>query len=34
MMLGLILMDYWWFAIPGLILGLYAQVRLSSTFSK
>jgi Zn-dependent membrane protease YugP len=34
MMLGLILMDYWWFAIPGLLLGLYAQARLSSTFGK
>ena len=27
-------MNYWWFAIPGLILGIYAQVRLSSTYSK
>src|SRR5688572_23537742 len=34
MMLGLILMDYWWFAIPGLLLGLYAQMKLSSTYSK
>jgi|SRR6185503_16632436 len=34
MMLGFILADYWWFAIPGLILGLYAQAKLSSTYSK
>jgi uncharacterized protein len=34
MMLGIILMDYWWFAIPGLLLGLYAQMKLSSTYSK
>jgi uncharacterized protein len=26
---------YWWlFAIPGLILGIYAQIKLSSTFSR
>ena len=34
MMLGIILMDYWWFAIPGLLLGMYAQMRLMSTFGK
>jgi Zn-dependent membrane protease YugP len=33
MMLGFILYDYWWFAIPGLILGIYAQMRVSSTYS-
>lgn len=33
-MLGLILMDYWWFAIPGLLLGMYAQMKLSSTYGK
>lgn len=26
--------QYWWFAIPGLILGLYAQIKLSSTYGK
>src|SRR5437762_4675227 len=26
--------DYWWLAIPGLILGIYAQIRLSSTYNK
>src|SRR5258708_30826880 len=25
---------YWWFAIPGLILGLYAQIKLSATYGK
>jgi uncharacterized protein len=25
---------YWWFAIPGLLLGLYAQFRLSSDYSR
>lgn len=34
MMLGFIMMDYWWFAIPGLLLGMYAQIKLSSTYSK
>lgn len=34
MMLGLIIADYWWFAIPGLLLGLYAQMKLSSTYGK
>jgi uncharacterized protein len=33
-MLGIILMDYWWLAIPGLLLGMYAQMRLMSTFGK
>ena len=33
MMLGLIWADYWWFAIPGLILGIYAQIKLSSTYN-
>src|SRR5438876_330308 len=26
--------DYWWLAIPGLILGFYAQIKLSSTYNK
>lgn len=25
---------YWWIVIPGLILGIYAQIKLSSTYSK
>jgi len=33
-MIALILLDYWWLAIPGLILGLYAQIKLSSTYTK
>jgi hypothetical protein len=31
---GFIFLDYWWLAIPGLILGLYAQVKLTSTYRK
>ena len=34
MMLGFLFMDYWWFAVPGLILGLYAQIKLTSTYGK
>jgi hypothetical protein len=36
MTLGLMIIDqYWWlFFLPGLILGLYAQLRLSSTYSR
>jgi hypothetical protein len=26
--------EFWWFAIPGLLLGLYAQAKLSSTYGK
>src|ERR1044072_856577 len=26
--------DYWWLAIPGLLLGFYAQVKLSSTYNR
>src|SRR6185436_9925068 len=33
-MTAMIFLDYWWLAIPGLLLGLYAQVRLSSTYSR
>jgi len=33
MMLGFILMDYWWVVIPGMLLGVYAQIKLSSTYS-
>lgn len=25
---------YWWFAIPGLLLGIYAQIKLSSAYSR
>ncbi len=34
MTLALIIAPYWWFAIPGLLLGLYAQFKLSSTYAK
>lgn len=35
MTLGMMILDqYWWFAIPGLILGIYAQIKLSSTYNK
>lgn len=30
----MILMNYWWIVIPGIILGIYAQMKLSSTFRK
>ena len=30
----MIMMDYWWFAIPGLILGMYAQYKLTSTYGR
>jgi Zn-dependent membrane protease YugP len=34
MTLGFILLDYWWLAIPGLLLGLYAQMRVTSTYGR
>jgi hypothetical protein len=34
MMLGFILMDYWWVVIPGMLLGVYAQIKLSSTYRR
>ena len=34
MMLGFVLMDYWWFAIPGVLLGIYAQMKLSSAYGR
>src|SRR6266478_3089666 len=34
MTLGFIFMNYWWLAIPGLLLGIYAQIKLSSTYNK
>lgn len=34
-MLGMLIIDqYWWLAIPGLILGVFAQVKLSSTYGR
>lgn len=33
-MLGLFLANYWWLVIPGILLGLYAQMKLSSTYAK
>ena len=35
MMLGLLILDhYWWLAIPGLLLGVFAQIKLSSTYNR
>jgi uncharacterized protein len=34
MMLGLFIASYWWLIIPGILLGLYAQMKLSSTYAK
>lgn len=34
MLMGFILLDYWWLAIPGILLGLYAQFKLSSVYGK
>ncbi len=31
-LLGFIFANYWWVVIPGLLLGLYAQMKLSRTF--
>lgn len=31
-MLGMFLMSYWWLIIPGILLGIWAQFRLSSTY--
>ena len=33
-MIAMILMDYWWVVIPGVLLGLYAQAKLGSTYSR
>lgn len=30
----MILFEYWWVTIPGLLLGIYAQMKLSSTYGK
>jgi Zn-dependent membrane protease YugP len=34
MMFSIIGLSYWWFVIPGMILGLYAQFKLMSTYGK
>ncbi len=34
MILGLFLANYWWLIIPGILLGLYAQMKLKSTYAK
>jgi Zn-dependent membrane protease YugP len=35
MMFGLMILDgWWWMMIPGLVLGLYAQMRLSSAYGR
>lgn len=33
-MFGLILMEYWWITIPGLLLGIWAQIKLSAIYGK
>lgn len=33
-MIGMIISSYWWVIIPGLLLGFYAQMKLSSTFGR
>jgi len=34
MMVGFIVMEYWWLAIPGVLLGMYAQMKLSSAYGR
>src|SRR5262245_439880 len=35
MMLGVIFGEYWWaYFLPGLLLGIYAQIRLSAAYGK
>jgi Zn-dependent membrane protease YugP len=34
MTLGIVIAGYWWIVIPGILLGLYAQMKLSSTYAK
>lgn len=33
-MIGMIISQYWWITIPGILLGIYAQMKLGSTFGK
>jgi len=33
-MLGFILLDYWWIILPGVALGFYAQIKLTSTYRR
>ena len=30
----MILDQYWWLVIPGIVIGLYAQIKLNSTYKK
>jgi len=32
MMLGMFYLSYWWVVIPGVLLGIWAQIKLSSTY--
>jgi Zn-dependent membrane protease YugP len=34
MTLGFVFADFWWLAIPGVLLGLYAQMRVTSTYGR
>jgi Zn-dependent membrane protease YugP len=34
MMLGFMVMSYWWVVIPGLLLGMYAQAKLRSAYGR
>ncbi|MDB6031643.1 MAG: peptidase [Verrucomicrobiales bacterium] len=34
MMFSMIGLNYWWFVIPGMLVGFYAQMRLRSTYGK
>src|SRR5438046_2696268 len=35
MMLGILIIgQYWWLVLPGILLGIYAQIKLSSAYSR